>query len=1030
MPTPASYPDLFGSGYAGLGLCPFHDDHEPSLVVSPKKNLWHCLGACQTGGSVIDWVMKSRGVSFRHAVELLRNEHPSLAEPVRVVSKGTTEAVKLGTPFEVNADDQRVLRQVVDYCHETLKQSPEALKYLQGRGLTHPEMIAHFRIGFSNRTLGYRLPDKNRKAGAEMRGRLQQLGIIRESGHEHFNGSVVIPVIDLDGNITEMYGRKITPGLREGTPLHLYLPGPHRGVWNELALQVSKEIILCESLIDALTFWCAGFRNVTASYGVGGFTDDHRAAFRKHGVERVWIAYDRDEAGEKASLSLAEELLAMGIECFRVLFPHNMDVNEYARKTTRATKLLELCINKAQWLGKGKPPERLTVEVIPAPVPIEAPTPEEEAEETPAEETTEPQPIPVEEPAAKEKIDEQVFSLAADPQPPPTVEIPAPVVQLPAAPVPAHQSPNVIDVPTEVKGEEVAITLGDRRYRVRGLSKNLSYATMRVNLLAGRGDGFHVDTLDLYTARQRVVFIKQAAVEMGIKEDAVKHDLRHVLRKLEELQDQQIQKTLEPKKPEIAISDEDRAAAMELLKDPRLLDRILKDFERCGVVGEETNTQVGYIAAISRSLRTPLAVMVQSSSAAGKSSLMESILAFVPDEQRIEYSAMTRQSLFYMAEKDLKHKVLAIVEEEGASRAAYALKLLQSEGALTIASTGKDPATGRLVTHQYRVEGPVMIFLTTTAIDLDEELLNRCMVLTVNEDREQTQAIHRLQREAHTLEGLLAQQERDDILEVHQNAQRLLKPLSVVNPFARDLTFPDSLTRTRRDHTKYLTLIDSITLLHQFQRPVKTARDHRGRNVSYIEVSKNDIRVANRLACEVLGRSLDELPPQTRRLLVLVNEAVRRECERLKLEQSDFRFSRRDVRAWAPWGDTVLKKHLARLEDLEYLLVHRGGRGQSFVYELLFDGKGMDGKPWLPGLIDVDRLEYDEKKSPSEDEKARPSRPQVAGVSAGGRPHETRANTSANGDSPQKRENSTDTGEAEKSNVTAATVATGEEDGE
>ena len=270
-----------------LGLCPFHDDHEPSLVVSPKKNLWHCLGACQQGGSVIDWVMKSRGVSFRHAVELLRTDHPSLATPVRIVSKGTAAAVKLEPPFEVNADDQRVLRQVVDYYHETLKQSPEAMKYLQGRGLTHPEMIGQFRIGFANRTLGYRLPAKNRKGGAEMRGRLQQLGILRESGHEHFTGSVVIPVFDLAGNIMEMYGRKITPGLREGTPLHLYLPGPHQGVWNELALQVSKEIILCESLIDALTFWCAGFRNVTASYGVNGFTDDHRAAFRKYGVQRV-----------------------------------------------------------------------------------------------------------------------------------------------------------------------------------------------------------------------------------------------------------------------------------------------------------------------------------------------------------------------------------------------------------------------------------------------------------------------------------------------------------------------------------------------------------------------------------------------------------------------------------------------------------------------------------------------------------------------------------------------------------------------
>jgi hypothetical protein len=115
----------------------------------------------------------------------------------------------------------------------------------------------------------------------------------------------------------------------------------------------------------------------------------------------------------------------------------------------------------------------------------------------------------------------------------------------------------------------------------------------------------------------------------------------------------------------------------------------------------------------------------------------------------------------------------------------------------------------------------------------------------------------------------------------------------------------------------------------------------------------------------------------------------------------------------APWGDTVLKKHLARLEDLEYLLVHHGGRGQSFVYELLFDGQGMDGKPWLPGLIDLDSLDYDEKKSP-------PSRPQIAGMSRGGRPHETRVNTGVNGIFAQKRENSTDTGNEENHAVTVA----------
>src|SRR5208282_3077940 len=127
----------------------------------------------------------------------------------------------------------------------------------------------------------------------------------------------------------------------------------------------------------------------------------------------------------------------------------------------------------------------------------------------------------------------------------------------------------------------------------------------------------------------------------------------------------------------------------------------------------------------------PLGVIIQSSTAAGKTSLMDAVLALVPPEDLVKYSAMTGQSLFYMDQANLQHKILAIVEEEGAERASYALKLLQSEGELTIASTGKDMASGKMVTQEYHVEGPVMIFLTTTEIDVDEELMNRCLVLSV-----------------------------------------------------------------------------------------------------------------------------------------------------------------------------------------------------------------------------------------------------------------------------------------------------------
>lgn len=766
-----------------IGRCPFHDDKTPSLVVTPAKNLWHCLGACQAGGSVIDWVIKAEGVSFRHAVELLQNDyHPLAASSGAPPAKHST-VKKLPMPIAPDAEDGKLMAQVIEYYHETLLGSPEALDYLNRRGIGSDEAIKTFKLGFANRTLGYRLPEKNRVEGAAIRGQLQRLGVVRESGHEHFNGSVVMPIIASSGEITEVYGRKITEGLRPGTPNHLYLPGPHRGVWNEAALADNQEIILCEALIDALTFWCAGYRNVAASYGIEGFTADHLAVFKVHGTERVLIAYDRDEAGDHAAEKLGHQLTAAGLDAYRIQFPKGMDANDYALKVTPASKSLGLVIRKAQWLGKGEAPTTRPSPTVVMPIPA------------------------VTEEAAKEEI-----SAPAEIAPVVVAVVDtntAPIPALPASPMPA---PAAADIEAQVREEEIVIPMGDRRYRIRGLAKNLAFdVMMKVNVLIDRGEAFHVDTLDLYSVRARSGFMTQAARELNVAEDVIRQDLGKVLRKLEELQEKQIEKTLQSaEKP--AMPAEVQAEALGLLKDPSLLDRLLADFERCGVVGEESNKLIGYLAATSRKLDAPLAVMVQSSSAAVKSSLMEAVLAFMPAEDKVKYSAMTGQSLFYMGAMDLKHKILALAEEAGAARASYALKLLQSEGVLSIASTGKDPETGKLVTQEYRVEGPVMIFSTSTAIDHDEELLNRCLTLGVDESREQTRAILSLQRQKRTLDGLFARRQKERLLKVHQNAQRLLRPIAVRNPYADALTFPDGRSRLRRDHEKYLTLIDTLAL--------------------------------------------------------------------------------------------------------------------------------------------------------------------------------------------------------------------------
>ena len=289
-----------------------------------------------------------------------------------------------------------------------------------------------------------------------------------------------------------------------------------------------------------------------------------------------------------------------------------------------------------------------------------------------------------------------------------------------------------------------------------GAWTNSSVASaLRVNLLVSRRELVHVDTLDLYAARSRRAFLEEAAAELYVEEAALKQDLGHVLLDLELRQDALIrERVARHRPPDVPVMTElERTAALELLQDPQLLQRLAADYAACGLVGEETNKLVCYLACVSRLLPRPLSVLIQSSSAAGKTALLEATLQLMPPEAQVRWSALTSQSLYYLGRDELKHKILAVAEEEGVSEASYALKLLQSEGRLSLAVATKESDTGRGRTEHYEVEGPVALLLTTTRDDGDSELANRCLTLSVNEDPPQTAAIHQRQRAAYTRDG-------------------------------------------------------------------------------------------------------------------------------------------------------------------------------------------------------------------------------------------------------------------------------------
>ena len=526
--------------------------------------------------------------------------------------------------------------------------------------------------------------------------------------------------------------------------------------------------------------------------------------------------------------------------------------------------------------------------------------------------------------------------------------------------IPAAEAPTMESIATTapatfeltVTPTHIAFTRGDRHYQVRGLERNMSSLTLRVCLQATRQDLIYLDTLDLVKARSRNALIQAIAVELLVEESTVKKDIGILLLQLEDLRNRQIEavKNQTPSTPE--LTTEDREHALQWLRSPNLSEQIVNDLDQCGMVGEAFNKLAAYLAVVSRKLTQPLAILIQSSSSAGKTTLMDSVLAMVPPEDQLRLSNLTGQSLYYLDSQAIRHKTLAISEEQGIAEASYALKLLQSEGRLSHATVAKG-SDGRMAMQAYHVEGPVQLFLTSTSLEMDEELVNRCLVLSVDETREQTLAIQAQQRLLQTRHSVAFLRQCKDIRHLHQNAQRLLRPLQVYNPFADRLSFASDRTRLRRDHSKYLTLIQSIALLHQYQRPIQV-EEVDGKRIESIEVTMEDITLANRLMAEILGRSLDELSPQTRRCLLLLEEYVLDQCQRKDIGQKDYRFSRREFRESIGWSDFQVRMHLSKLVAMEYVLVHHGKQGRSYLYELIYAGQGRDGRPFVLGLAELE----------------------------------------------------------------------------
>jgi hypothetical protein len=523
-------------------------------------------------------------------------------------------------------------------------------------------------------------------------------------------------------------------------------------------------------------------------------------------------------------------------------------------------------------------------------------------------------------------------------------------VSLSSGPGTGEERASGADGQGQILDGSLIVKYGLRAYRIMGLEKGPRKlkATIRIEH-CGK---LHVDTIDFYSSRSRRTLCQDLCRIFEEVPETIESDVTRLLQHLEKVQWKDEVGNLKPEGP--TLSAKEKKEAEKFGKDPKLIENILRDFEVCGLVGEEHNKLLSYLAVTSRKRQDPLALLILSCSGAGKTALQDAVCDFCPPEDLVKLTSLSGKALFYKDKDSLKHKVLALEEGDGAEEASYAIRNLISAGVLVSESTIKDLNTGRLTTMQNTVEGPATVLMTTTNPQTDPETKSRFWITSVDESREQTRKILAFQRELHKVEGEPVDKSKEKTLTVHRNFQRLLKPVAVNNPFAGQLTYGDDRLQGRRDQPKYLNLIKAVAFLRQMQKP---------QNNDSIEVDLEDVKIANELAHEILGKSLDELSRPSRDLLMHLDEMVEVRCKEIEAEEEErkanrtsFSFSRRDIRENTGWTNYRVHTHLKELVEFEYVVLESGRNGQICRYRLAYEGQGKDGERFVLGLTEVENL--------------------------------------------------------------------------
>jgi DNA primase len=425
--------------------------------------------------------------------------------------------------------------------------------------------------------------------------------------------------------------------------------------------------------------------------------------------------------------------------------------------------------------------------------------------------------------------------------------------------------------------------------------------------------------LDLYNHPHTEQLVSKIAESLDIPTQAATQTIAALTSELESYRARRME-SLQPRAEErVQLTPAQRQAATQYLKQANLLERTSEDIGRSGVVGEETNRLIAWLVYSSRKLPVPLHLLFLGSSGTGKTWLQERVSELIPPEDKIEITQITENAFYYFRQDELRHRLLLIEDLDGAESALYPLRELQSKRRISKTVTLKD-SKGNLKTITLTVEGPVSVSGCTTRERLYEDNANRCLLLHIDGSKVQDSRI--LDYQTRAAAGEINRENEQHIRQQLQQVQRVLMPVTVINPYAKYLQLPEQVFKPRRTMTLLLAFIEAVTFYHQYQRPVK--RDGQGH--PYIETTASDVEAALMLLRDVLFSKSDELSKASRSFLELLKVLLK--------EQGKASFHSRDIRRQLRLAPTTLKRYLLELERYGYLKVSRPGRQGKYEYSV------------------------------------------------------------------------------------------------